>query len=179
MAAYWRAPAVSSRGLVSLLQKYFPFDNVQESSVVQLDGYDDRNYKFSGQLKRDDVPNTPMAAAGNWFVAKFLNSRDSKDVNVVDGLVDVAKFVYTKAGIKCPYPIPSLTGYEVVRISHNDLLAYTSSTDSLQQADDAYYCLRVFVFIEGKVLGYDNHSPELLHELGKCMATVDKELMVK
>ncbi len=182
-----RPPFISPRLLSDFIKKYFPFQSVTEQSIKLLDGYEDRNYQFTGKLKNTTTcKHTTLDA--EQFVIKFTNSRDS-GINIVEGLNELTKFLFNR-NIVCPCPIPSTLscGSELVCIKHSDLLPYTDGTNVLEcpmsldgtngPNTDPYYCVRVFVFIEGELLGYTDHSPKLLNELGCYIGRMNKQMMV-
>ena len=95
---YVRPPSlVVPRLLRSFVLEAFPFHSIDASSVRELDSYEDRNYYFRGNVLRGGTGTTE-------YVLKILNSRDSREEAVVDGLSRMVMHLKSK-GYNCPYPI--------------------------------------------------------------------------
>ena len=189
----FRPPYIPPQTLVRFIIQNFPFSSVEVESIKQFDGYDDRNYYFEGELK-PNVNNFDSKKAHhtrNEFVIKFLNSRDSKNVKVVEGLTELTKFLGDKL-FKCPHAIPSLYDSEIVVKKHSELLACVSgekvNEPDLKQSRvavlnggsvaDRHYCVRIFAFVPGGMFGYEEQSPELLHDLGYYVGRLNSVMKV-
>ena len=175
----FRPPYIPPESLATIVKRHFPFESVKVESVKQFDGYDDRNYYFVGDLN-EDVAST-INGDCKQFVIKLINSRDSKNIDVLEGLSKLTQFLHER-NFKCPYPIPTSSadsGTVVLRLS--DLLPYTNGVieDISNGSDnDPRYCVRVFVFVEGELFGHKPQSPELLYELGCHIGRMNNEMMV-
>ena len=186
----FQPPFIPPESLAVFLKKHFPLRSVDVGSIVQFDGYDDRNYYFSGELKKD----ASDAISGNYskFVIKFVNSRDSKDIEVLKGLSKLTQFLHEK-DFKCPYPIPSndCSSSGLVVLRQSDLLPYTqpdcvnggANSDATITTNGAVctnpqFCLRVTVYVEGELFGHGKQPPQLLRELGCYVGRINSEMMV-
>ena len=189
-------PLLSPKSLTNFLKTYFPFQTVDECSIEQLEGYEDRNYYFVGILYCRSI--TSCLSNSSQFVIKFLNANDSVDTEMVDGITKITKFLHQRK-INCPCPMPSSMGSDIVIIKHSELLLYSedqcnekcnganntvqshskeSSLADGHHIGNRQYCARVFVFVEGETLGYDEQSFDLLHELGCYIGRMNREMMV-
>ncbi len=183
----FQPPYIPPEDLAMFITRHFPLQSVKVQSVKQFDGYDDRNYYFVGDLKKDIA----RTINGDYkqFVIKFVNSRDSKNIEVLEGLSKLAQFLHEK-DFDCPYPIPTVTsdsGIVVLKLS--DLLPYSTTTTEKPRTNsvvsrtngisiDCQFCVRVTVFVEGELFGHDVRSSDLLHELGCYVGRMNKELTV-
>ena len=185
-------PFIPPQSLATFVKEYFPLQSVDVESIKQFDGYDDRNYYFAGDL------NAEISSSNDHkqFVIKFVNSRDSRNTKVLEGLSKLAQYLHGK-NFKCPYPIPSADGCEsgIVVLKKSDLLPYTLADSGKAEVDntrstlsngfcggngtiDHQFCVRVTVFVDGELFGHGEQPPQLLHELGCYVAKMNKELMV-
>ncbi len=178
MAVSTRAPQLPLARLSALLMDHFPFSTVEEASIKLLDGYEDRNYVFKGELSSS---NTSSSAENKRYVLKLLNSRDSKDTGIVVGLNKLMVFLSDR-GFKCPRPLTTKLGSSLIVMKHSDLLLHgyaataegNSSKNGVTVNDKRQYCVRVFNYVEGDVLGYgDHHPPQLLYELGAYLGRMN------
>ncbi len=184
----FQPPFIPPESLAVFLKQKFPLRSVDVDSIVQFDGYDDRNYYFSGELNKDATD----AIGGNYnqFVIKFVNSRDSKNIEVLKGLSKLTQFLHEKE-LKCPYPIPSndcsTSGLVVLRES--DLLPYTQpdcvnggansdATATNGVCINPQFCVRVTVYVEGDLFGHGKQPPQLLNELGRYVGRMNSEMTV-
>ena len=189
-----KPPFLPPRVLVSFVSEYFPFQSIETDSIIEFVCYDDRNYYISGTLM-DGI----MTETHEEFVIKFLNSTDSEDMNVVDGLTKLKKFLYCR-GFTCPYPIPSLlpSKAENIVVTCSQLLQLIAKNQSSSSQTpkypvhavkheaslsasaglDVHYCMSVLVFVKGAVYSDEHHSPEFLHELGAYVGAMDQKMMV-
>ena len=90
------------------------------------------------------------------------------------------------------YPIPSLYDSEIVVKKHSELLSCVSgekiNEPDLQQSRvamlnggsvaDRHYCVRIFAFVPGGMFGYEEQSPELLHDLGYYVGRLNSVMKV-
>ena len=197
----FRPPCFPPESLATFIKRHFPIESVKVESVKQFDGYDDRNYYFVGDLN-EDVAST-INGDYKQFVIKFINSRDSKNIDVLEGLSKLAQFLHER-NFKCPYPIPTSSadsGTVVLRLS--DLLPYSATNNNDNDVKekltngevpprtngvvsrtnggviiDHQFCVRVTVFVEGELFGHGVRSSKLLHELGCYVGRMNKEMMV-
>ena len=189
MAVNPRAPHIPLARLSALLIDHFPFSTVEEVSINLLDGYDDRNYAFKGELSSSDTCSIGSSAANKRYVLKLLNSRDSKDTRIVNCLNKLMVFLSDR-GFKCPRPLTTRLGSSLLVMKHSDLLrqyaatctAESNSSISERKGVTAHkerqYCIRVFDYVEGDVLGYDDHPPQLIQEFGAYLGRMNACMMV-
>ena len=179
------------------MKQYFPFKSFEEQSVRKLEGYESRNYEFVGELRQSatSLLHSAGVSTNQKFILKVLNWRDSKDINIVDGLTKLTKFLRER-NFDCPYPVPCVEGEDMLVVKHTDLVPYISEEFTVKEnglcnnakpllvcddktTSDVFYIARVFVFVEGELLGYNSSdSPALLHEFGAYIGRMNKEMMV-
>ncbi|XP_019856668.1 PREDICTED: hydroxylysine kinase-like [Amphimedon queenslandica] len=173
MMADIRPPSLSPQGVVKLLNDYFPFKHIAESSVKELNSYDDRNYYFRGHFL-GNIPKSEHSSSENEFVLKVLNWRDSEMKSTVEMQTEVKKFLFSK-GINVPFPVASVNGTEIVTLSGSSLFSYSEvSCDS--QAAQYHYHARVLTYLPGKLLSDVFVSPSVMFQLGEYIGSVSREM---
>ena len=93
-----KRPYLNKNHAITLAKNLFHLNNVdRDSSIKELDSYDDRNFYMKGKLgKSQKVPEE--------FVFKVLNFAYSENVVLVDGYTAVMLFL-KKEGFQCPCPL--------------------------------------------------------------------------
>ena len=177
-----RPPVLSHLVISRLVLGYFPFKEIETSSVEEFVSYDDRNYFFRGQRldhyveKHDSLPSE--------YVLKVTNSNDSSEIVV--GLSGITKHLHKK-GYKCPYPIPLSQPAggggeydDMVVLSYEQLVALEKDEAKKVNVEDAKngvvkkYCVRVLVFVPGELLTKVPQSPGLLFKVGQYIGSLYK-----
>ena len=172
-----RPPVLSHLAISRLVLSYFPFKEINTSSIEEFVSYDDRNYFFRGEPLDNSLQ--------NGYVLKLTNFNDPPEI--VDGLSGITKHLHKK-GYKCPYPIPvARPGSEyddMVVLNYEQLVALEKDEVKNGDIDVAKngamnnYCVRVLVFVSGKLLAHVPWTPALLFKVGQYVGSLDKDLQV-
>ena len=171
-----RPPILSHQAISRVVLRYFPFKEIDTSSIEEFVSYDDRNYFFRGEPLDDTLQNE--------YVLKVTNFNDPPEV--VNGISGITKHLHEK-GYKCPYPIPlARPGSEyvdMVVMSYKQLVVFEkeeTKNDDLAEENGAVnkYCVRVLVFVSGKLLSSVPQTPALLFKVGRYVGSLDKDLQV-
>lgn len=187
-----RAPYIPPELLGCLLKDHFPMQSVDVDSIKEFDGYADRNYYFRGELKDSNIQATTTPASNTAlcckeFVVKFVNSKDSLNTSILEGIGELSEFLYNRS-FDCPYPIAG-TSKDVVVLKHSHLMSYLRRDKSMILKDEsagantsggeeAQYCIRLSLFVKGDIFGHGEHPSSLLYELGSYVGRMNKELKV-
>ena len=159
-----RPPSLSNHTVAGLATTYFNFSSVAEYTVKCLPSYYDRNYYFQGQHNRD---------SGREFILKIFNPL-SMSYQSTETVVQVLKHLYSRE-MKCPYPLVSHTGRELIKLSTDILNPQAGESRTLE------YPACILSYIPGEVISEVDKkflTVELVSEVGELMATVDRELLV-
>lgn len=120
-------------------------------SIVELNGYDDKNYKITVKC-----PNT---AKVDEYVLKFLNTLDSKNTSLMEGQSSMLLFL-NSSGVTCPKPIKNVNGEYF----------------SIENFVSGQHCVRLLEYIPGSILKDVHPSPSLFYQIGKFVAELDRLL---
>ncbi|XP_014205379.1 hydroxylysine kinase [Copidosoma floridanum] len=145
--------------VLELLKTHYGIDT---QTVVELDAYDDRNYRV--ELTSVSVADNPYIldkVPKHGYILKIINSLDSKDTQFYEAQSELLVFLEEK-GIVCPIPVKQRDG------------AYFS-TVTLKSGKS--HLLRLLIFQPGEILGNLAHvSAALLSNLGSFAATLNLTL---
>lgn len=163
------------------------------SSVRELDGYDDLNFKMSGSLKKG--PENTALSTCNEYLFKIVNQVDSSNEGLMQTQCEVMSFLQTR-GYKCSTPVPSIfnTPFVMCKIPKgptNDNVAMASDgMDKVplkfeiykgeEYSKEQYFvcAVRLQTFIPGKVLNEITLSTHLLWNAGMAVGGLDQTLKV-
>lgn len=154
-----RPPDLSPGILSDTVLRLFPFENVDQTSVLQLVSYEDRNYYFVGTLQGQ--PTTDE------FVFKISNA--SACLDLIEGQNDVMNYLKER-GIPCSYPLASRQRDYCIVVSSSDLQFISDSAFSC--------CIRVFPFLQGNLLNSVKVTEQLLRCVGRFVGTLDNAFEV-
>lgn len=179
-------PRLSEDKIHDFLLRYFPFAAVDLKSIKEFPSYVDRNYYFTANL------HDTSSSSQEQFILKFLNSTDSSDLGVMDGLMQLMIFLHGE-GINCPFPVPTPASHHYIMLTHSTLATYaaSSSPDAVQldkvitnpplqytpSSCEPHYCVYVLRFVEGHDVSV-RHTPEFLYNLGTYIGNLDNKLKV-
>ena len=163
-----RSPQLPRDRICNLLSQFYKFGTIDQSSIEEFDSWEDRNYYFEDK-------------SGDKFVLKIMREMPSTSAELVRGLAEVMLYLHQR-GLPCSWPIKALDGKPVVILKENELISmrceantYLSPSHGSKQQQ---YCVMVLTFIEGSLADECPMTNELLFNIGRCFASMDKELQV-
>lgn len=166
-----RSPSLPLDRICSLLSQFYKFGTIDQSSIKEFDSWEDRNYYFEDKT-------------GDKFVLKIMREMPSTSVDLVRGLAEVMLYLHEKR-IPCSWPIKALDGKPVVVLKENELIPTMrcEANDYLLPSHECVtkeqqYCVMALTFVEGNLADECPMTSELLHNIGHCFASMDKELQV-
>lgn len=179
-----RPPPLSSRAVSCLLLRFFPFREIDSSSINELVSYDDRNYFFRG-ARFDHEAGSRDSPTGQ-YVLKVTNRNDPPEL--IAELSEIMHVLHQK-GYKCPYPIPTRAGGgDLMVISSQQLHCLENGGDEVKltavsghtenKEDQCLYAVRVLVFVPGEMLSDVPQSPLLVFKVGQYIGSLDRDLQV-
>ncbi|PSN46930.1 Hydroxylysine kinase [Blattella germanica] len=149
-------PNLTNETAVLLVQRLYGFKQVK---LVQLDGYDDKNYLVQVIDNSSGFNIWPHG-----YVLKVMNSLDSQNTSFVEAQTQMALYL-EKHGIKCPQPIKNLNSQ------------YYSLEDLSQDGtESSKHIVRMLTYEPGKLLKQVPCTNETLFNIGKFTAKLDQEL---
>lgn len=165
-------PFVTKSQAVNLAKELFGLsvDTTSDSSVKELDSYDDRN--FYVRATREGIERE--------FVLKVSNSDDSANRELLDEL-NAVMIHLDKNGIRCPVPQVAVSGQLL------EMREFTATPESWpvkrakkkETEEMLYSCaVRLFSFIPGKTIRDITCNTDLCFKVGSFAAEVDKVLEV-
>ena len=197
-----------SDSITYLLGQFYRFIEVNTSSIKELDSWGDRNYYFQGLLTVDNVDDItavhsasdkePFRTSNNEFILKVFNWDDSSNVEFIQGIGEMMKFLYV-CGYNCSFPVRAVSNHSVlvldedviIQLSHftrgQSLLftvddqGYVNLQRSLQQTSTAkkhHYCLMVLHYVPGEVAVNVPISNKLLFNIGHYFGSMNNKLQV-
>ena len=166
-----------------------------DSTVKELDGYDDRNFYLRGSLNRE--PNDMDTPACKEYVLKIVNDMDSNHEGLIQTQCDVMLFLQAR-GYKCPTPVPSIfdTRFVMSKIPNGPPPDTMASDDvgnkrklaayGIEIYDGEGYCretfsvcaVRLLTFVPGKVMNEIQVNTQLLFDAGMAVGRLDQDLKV-
>ena len=177
-----RPPSLDSVAVCSLLRHLYPFSNVDEDSVRQLPGYEDRNFYFKGYFEVSDsfdgtvkskITSAPDISPYDEFIFKVSHITNS--YKVLQGVNEVMDHLKCK-GFYCSYAIVNRSGEKITLLSENQLLC---GDPNLRTGKGARYPVRVLKYIPGEVLQTVQLTPKLAYGIGELAGSIDKALLVR
>lgn len=197
-----------SDSVTYLLSEFYRFKEVNSSSIKELNSWGDRNYYFQGLLTVENVDDVtvvhsasdkePFLTSNNEFILKVFNWDDSSNVEFIQGIGEMMKFLYV-CGYNCSFPVRAVSNHSVlvldedvtVQLSHftrgqtllftTDDQGYVNLQRSLQQTSTAknhHYCLMVLHYVPGEVAVNVPISNQLLFNIGRCFGSMNNKLQV-
>ena len=160
--SYSYPPDLSKEAVVGLLKELFPFTEVGESSVKQLDGYEDRNVYFEGRMTGEED-------GARQFVLKIFNSCTTYEL--AEGINGVMKYLKGR-GFICPVPVKARNGSDLLSVSEESLTVASRGRRKLS------FCVCVLTYIPGEVMSTIQPSPQLLYNVGRHIGNIDTALQV-
>ena len=176
-----RPPSLDSVAVCSLLKHLYPFRAVDDSSVKQLPGYEDRNFYFKGYLEDEQsmpdsvlktIINTSTSHYGE-FIFKVSHVTNSYETLV--GVNEVMDHMKHK-GFHCSFAIAGRNGEKITLLSENQLMR---GDPSLRARRNAQYPVRVLTYVSGETLTTVQLTPKLVYHIGELAGSIDRALMVR
>ena len=181
-----RPPSLDSATVCSLLRHLYPFKNIDEDSVCQLPGYEDRNIYFKGNFEisvdsfdgavKSTTSTTSMTDISqyyNQFIFKISHITNSYEV--LQGVNKVMEHLKSK-GFHCSYAIANRSGEKIRLLSENQLLR---GDPDMRSGRGAQYPVRLLKYIPGEVLHTVQPTPKLAYDIGELAGSIDKALLVR
>ena len=177
-----RPPSLDSVAVCSLLRHLYPFNNVDEDSVRQLPGYEDRNFYFKGYFEASDsfdgavktkITSAPDISSYDEFIFKVSHITNS--YKVLQGVNEVMDHLKYK-GFRCSYAIVNRSGEKITLLSENQLLR---GDPNVRTGRGAQYPVRVLRYISGEILQNIQLIPKLVYGIGELAGSIDKALLVR
>ncbi|CAL7946133.1 unnamed protein product [Xylocopa violacea] len=136
--------------------------SLNATSIIELNAYDDRNYRILCEESHTNPHITTVSKHG--YVLKIVNSLDSKKQHVIDAQTDMLIFL-NQRGINCPLPVKNVRGLYYTLVELN----VDGCTES--------YAVRLLLYRPGEVLHRVPITGELLRNVGRFTAKLDSVLM--
>lgn len=152
-------PPCNSQTAVRLLEELY---GLNASSIIELNGYDDRNYHVICEESCTNLHITTISHYG--YTLKIINSLDSQKTNVIEAQTEMLIFL-NQRGIKCPLPVKNING-----------LYYTLVTLNVDERSDKY-AVRLLVYQPGELLYRVPITGELFRNVGNFTAKLSNVLM--
>lgn len=173
-----RPPSLDSATVCSLLRHLYPFKAVDEDSIQQLPGYEDRNFYFKGDSGSFDgslktkVTSSPVISCYDEFIFKVSHITNSYEV--LQGINEVMDHLKSK-GFRCSYTMVNRSGEKISLLSENQLLR---GDPNVRTGRGAQYPVRVLKYIPGETLHTVQLTPKLAYDIGELAGSIDKALLV-
>ena len=155
--------------LSQLLQEFFPVEGVDTDSIKELQGYDDLNCYVRARVARS-----------GWgeLVFKVINRQDSLDPELWDGITSEMRYLHSQ-GFRCPYPISSRAGTDVVELRRSWLLSgVPDRRQRSSQRRDPLHLGVLLEYIPGTPLSAIKMTPQLMYATGAYVGRMDQALQV-
>ena len=180
-----RPPSLDSATICSLLRHLYPFKDVDEGSVCQLPGYEDRNIYFKGKFEVSadsfDGTVTPKITTSATDISQYYDefifkvSHITNSYEVLQGVNEVMDHLKSK-GFHCSYAIVNRSGEKITLLSENQLLR---GDPNVRSGRGAQYPVRVLKYIPGEILHTVQPTPKLAYDIGELTGSIDKALLVR
>ncbi|XP_051550496.1 hydroxylysine kinase-like [Myxocyprinus asiaticus] len=141
-------PNLSHSQVTEIVKQLF---GLTASIIRPLPSYDDQNFYVA-------------SSDGGEFVLKIMNSADSQNFTVLELQTHAMNFLHQR-GLPAQTALPTLTGQLM----------------SLEEIDCGFgkqkYMVRLLTYLPGTTIAKITSSPQILYEVGKIAATLDKVLL--
>nr|XP_026498142.1 hydroxylysine kinase [Vanessa tameamea] len=147
-------PVIDHDGVKLLAEKLY---GISVLELIELNGYDDKNYK----LTEDPNMKNPLITnhSANGYVLKIMNSIDSQNLSVVEAQNEIMNFLSTRS-VSCPKPIRNVFGH----------------LHSVESISGKQHVVRLLEYIPGELLKDVPRSEALFYQLGEFVANLDNKL---
>lgn len=152
-------PPSNNQIAVRLLEELY---GLKTSSIIELNGYDDRNYHVICEESCTNSHITTISHHG--YTLKIINSLDSQKTHVIEAQTEMLIFL-NQRGINCPLPVKNIDG-----------LYYALVTLNVDECTDKY-AVRLLVYQPGELLYRVPITGELFRNVGNFTAKLSNVLM--
>ena len=151
-------PMMTKESASEILEKVY---GLKASKITELNSYDDKNYHV---LCNENEYNNPYITeiSNDGYVLKIINSLDSVKTNVMEAQTELMLFLNEK-GINCPLPVKCISG------SYFSLQNFNADSNKK-------HAVRLLVYRPGKLFFAVTKTKELMMEVGKFVAILDRVL---
>lgn len=183
---------MSKQQAVTLATNLFNLRILDDSSVKELDGYDDRNFFVRGLLITEGKDKEKLPS--HEYVLKVVNHMDSNHEGLMKTQSDVMSFLQSRDHA-CPVPVPSIYDTTFVmckipKVAPPDIV--TMETNELADKDEieiyngeeyskeAYYvcAVRLLTFVPGQMLHEIPLNTQLCFDAGFALGRLHQDLKV-
>ncbi|XP_052749479.1 hydroxylysine kinase [Galleria mellonella] len=147
-------PIIDHEGVKLLAERLY---GISVLELVELNGYDDKNYKITEDPNVKNPLITSHSPHG--YVLKIMNSMDSQDVSVVEAQNEIMNFLNTRS-VTCPKPVRNVFGH----------------LHSIETISGKRHAVRLLEFVPGEILKNVPLTESLLYQLGEFVANLDNKL---
>jgi Ser/Thr protein kinase RdoA (MazF antagonist) len=154
--------AVNLRDAKNLATAFFPLASLDEASIQEMSGYDDRNFYLETVLETDS-PKTKRP-----FTLKVTNRKESKDVALLDAQNDLMLYLRS-GGFPAPQPIQTRDGS--LKVLHP--IAHPDCSEG-----DPKYAIRLLTFLAGELLAKVERTDSMLRHVGEFIGKMSIHLKV-
>ncbi|CAG9792288.1 unnamed protein product [Diatraea saccharalis] len=147
-------PIIDHEGVKLLVERLY---GISVLELVELNGYDDKNYK----IVEDPNVKNPLITnhCPNGYVLKIMNSMDSQNVSVVEAQNEIMNFLNARS-VTCPKPIRNVYGH----------------LHSVENIGGKQHAVRLLEYVPGELFKNVPMSEPLLYQLGEFVANLDNKL---
>ena len=176
-----RPPSLDSVSVCSLLKHLYPFQDIDEGSVKQLPGYEDRNFYFKGCLEVEPigalkkVASAPDINTYDYDEFIFKASHITNSCEVLEGINEVMDHIKRK-GFHCSFAIMNHSGEKITLLSENQLVR---GDPNMRTGRGTQYPVRVLKYVPGETLQTVQLTPKLAYDIGELAGSIDKALLVR
>ena len=170
-------PYVDNHGAVKLADLLFGLRISDLSKVKEFVSYEDRNFYFKGVLPNQK--NKQGNSTEDEFVLKILNHVDSENISYVNA--QNALLLYLKEhGFVCPIPMRSLSDKLTMECELSSYgLSVSEENANIQKLPRRISAVRLLSYVPGKLLKDVRCTNDLLFNLGRYIAKMNKVLKVQ
>lgn len=152
-------PPSNNQIAAQLLEEHY---GLKISSIIELNGYDDRNYHV---ICEEWCTNSHIKTISHHgYILKIINTLDSQKIDVIEAQTEMLMFL-NQRGINCPLPVKNVDG-----------LYYSLVTLNVDENTDKY-AVRLLVYQPGELLYRYPITGELFRNVGNFTAKLTNVLM--
>ena len=170
-------PYADKQGAIKLADLLFGLRISDLSHAKEFVSYDDRNFYLKGVLLSQE--NKQGNSSEDEFVLKILNHVDSQNISYVNA--QNALLLHLKEhGFVCPVPMKSLSGELTMACQLSSYgLSGSKENAKIQEIPREINAVRLLSYVPGKLLKDVRCTNDLLFNLGRYIAKMNKALQVK
>ena len=171
-------PYVDKQGAINLADLLFGLRISDLSHAKEFVSYDDRNFYLKGVLLSQENKKQGNSSEDE-FVLKILNHVDSQNISYVNA--QNALLLYLKEhGFVCPVPMRSLSDKLTMECELSSYgLSVSEENAKIQKLPRRINAVRLLSYVPGKLLKDVRCTNDLIFNLGRYIAKMNKALQVK